>query len=86
VSIDPVFRSRLLRVVLSGADFAYWAALRIARNRVVQFLGVPPELEARAAPAERERVNALMKSVLPLSMRIEGTRNDAAIALGPLPL
>jgi pimeloyl-ACP methyl ester carboxylesterase len=27
-----------------------------------------------------------MRSVLPLSMRIEGIRNDAAITLGPLPL
>jgi pimeloyl-ACP methyl ester carboxylesterase len=45
----------MLHVVLSGADFAYWTALRIARSKVVQFLGVPPELEARAAPAERER-------------------------------
>jgi pimeloyl-ACP methyl ester carboxylesterase len=71
---------------MSGADFAYWAALRVARRKVVQFLGVPPELEARQAPAERERVSAIARSVLPLSMRLEGIRNDSAIRLGALPL
>ena len=31
-------------------------------------------------------MNDIMKSILPLSMRIEGIRNEAAVALGPLPL
>jgi len=82
----PPTHEGVLRVVLSGADFAYWAALRIARSKVVQFLGVPPEVDARAEPAERARVTAVMRNVLPLSMRIEGIRNDSAITLGPLPL
>ena len=60
--------------------------MRLARRKVVQFLGVPPEVEARASLAERQRVNDIMKSILPLSMRIEGIRNEAAVALGPLPL
>lgn len=76
----------VLRVIMSGADFAYWAAMLIARSKVVRFLGVPPELEASAALAERARVDAIMRSVLPLSMRIEGIRNDSALAIGPLPL
>ncbi len=60
--------------------------MRLVRSKVVQFLGMPPEVEARASPAERERVNEIMKSIQPLSMRIEGIRNEAAITLGPLPL
>jgi pimeloyl-ACP methyl ester carboxylesterase len=60
--------------------------MRLARGKVVQFLGVPPEVEARASPAERQRVSEIIKSILPLSMRIEGIRNEGAIALGPLPL
>jgi pimeloyl-ACP methyl ester carboxylesterase len=67
----------IMRVVMSGADLAYWAALHIARGKVVQFLGVPPDLEARASPTEHARVNKIMRTVLPLSMRIAGIRNDA---------
>lgn len=77
---------QVMRAVMTGADLAWWLAMRFARGKVVQFLGVPPEVEARASPAERGRVNEMMKSILPLSMRIEGIRNEAAIALRPLPL
>jgi 2-hydroxy-6-oxonona-2,4-dienedioate hydrolase len=76
----------LMRVMMAGADFGCWAALRLARSKVVRFLGVPPEIEARAAPAERERVIAILISVLPLSLRVQGIRNDSAITLGTLPL
>jgi pimeloyl-ACP methyl ester carboxylesterase len=82
----PTRNKEVMRLVMSGADLAYWLAMRLARGKLVQFLGVPPEVEAGASPAERERVSAVMKSVLPLSMRIEGIRNDSAITLGPLPL
>jgi 2-hydroxy-6-oxonona-2,4-dienedioate hydrolase len=77
---------QVMRAVMTGADLAWWLAMRLAHSKVVQFLGVPPEVEARASPAERQRVNEIMQSILPLSMRIEGIRNEAAIALGPLPL
>jgi 2-hydroxy-6-oxonona-2,4-dienedioate hydrolase len=84
----PLTRSnrQVLSMILSGADFAYWAALRIARRRVVQFLGVPADLEERAPPAERERMTTIMRSILPLSMRIRGIENDSATVLQPLAL
>jgi 2-hydroxy-6-oxonona-2,4-dienedioate hydrolase len=82
----PATHAGIMQLVMTGADFAFWAATRIARSKVVQFVGVPPEVEARATPAERERVDAVIRGILPLSMRIEGLRNDSAIALGPLPL
>ncbi len=77
---------QVMRMVMTGADLAWWLAMKCARSKVVQFLGVPPEVEARVAPAERRRVDEVMRSVLPLSMRIEGIRLDSAITLGPLPL
>ena len=50
---------------------------------MVRFLGVPPEVEARAAPEERERITELMRSILPLSRRVaeiiaEGAKNFLA--------
>jgi 2-hydroxy-6-oxonona-2,4-dienedioate hydrolase len=84
----PLTRSnrQVLRVILSGADFAYWAAMRLARRRIVQFLGVPAELEKRASPPERERMTMIMRSVLPLSLRVRGIENDSITMLQPLAL
>lgn len=69
--------SAVLNVIMSGADFAYWSALRLARRAVVQFLGVPPEVEARASPSERARVDEIMRSVLPISRRVTGIQGDS---------
>jgi 2-hydroxy-6-oxonona-2,4-dienedioate hydrolase len=84
----PANRSnaQVLKLILSGADFAYWLALRIARRKLVQFMGVPPELEAQAPAVERERVNAILRGVLPLSYRIAGINNDSETVMTPLPL
>ena len=82
----PPPNEQVMRLVMSGADLAWWLAMRLARSKVVQFLGVPPAVEARASPAERERVTEIIKSIQPLSMRIAGIRNEAAIKLDPLPL
>jgi 2-hydroxy-6-oxonona-2,4-dienedioate hydrolase len=69
--------SAVLNVIMSGADFGYWTALHVARRSVVQFLGVPPDVEARAAPSERARVDEIMRSVLPISRRVAGIRGDS---------
>jgi 2-hydroxy-6-oxonona-2,4-dienedioate hydrolase len=87
VGVDRSASSQaVLKVIEASADFAFWLAIRLARPAVVRFLGVPPELEARAAPAERERISALMRSILPLSRRIAGIKAEDAFELGPWPL
>lgn len=76
----------VMRLVMSGADIAWWLAMRLARGKVVEFLGVRPDFEARASPPERGRVTGIMRSIHPLSRRIEGIRNDSAITMAPLPI
>lgn len=87
VAVDGRLPSRLiLRLVERAADFPFWLALGLARRAVVRFLGVPPEVEARADPAERARVTTLMRSILPLSRRVAGLTADGAATIGPWPL
>jgi 2-hydroxy-6-oxonona-2,4-dienedioate hydrolase len=76
----------VLRAILSGADFAYWAVLRMAYQYVVRFMGVPPEVEANASASEQSRVATLLESVLPLSLRIAGIKSDGETVLQPVPL
>ena len=87
VRVDDSASSRaILRLIEAASDFAFWLAIRLARRAVVRFLGVPPQVEARAAPAERERVTALMHSLLPLSRRIAGIEAEGAFEMKPWPL
>lgn len=74
VEVDQSLTSRLVaRVVMAGADFAWWCAMKIApRSMLVRFLGVPPELEAEAPAAEGNGVRAVIESVLPVSARLPG--------------
>ena len=87
VGVDKSASSQgVLKLIESSADFAFWLAIRFARPAVVRFLGVPPEVEARAAPEERARITALMRSLLPLSRRIAGIKAEAAFQMAEWPL
>jgi len=76
----------VLKLIEAAADFGFWLMIRFARRAVVRFLGVPPEVEAQAPPEDRERVTALMRSILPLSRRVEGIRVDGEAVISERPL
>lgn len=71
---------------MAGADFVFWLAMKLARPALVRFLGVPPEVEARATVADRAHVTALLRSILPLSRRLTGLEVDSAADIRPWPL
>jgi 2-hydroxy-6-oxonona-2,4-dienedioate hydrolase len=76
--------SRLAELILRsliGSDAVFWLTLNLARNAVVEkVLGTPPAILQEATPGERRRVDELLHSILPLSSRAAGLRNDALIA------
>lgn len=82
----PAESGSMVKMVMAGADFAFWAAANFARRSVVRFLGVPPQVDARAGPEERERVTRVIRSILPLSKRLPGLRADAAAEIKGWPL
>jgi pimeloyl-ACP methyl ester carboxylesterase len=87
VSIDARGASRLaFWAVNAGADFAWWAAGKLAPSSLIRFVGVPPELLAHAPHSERERVMAIVRSIEPLSQRAAGINVDSAEVLTELPL
>jgi pimeloyl-ACP methyl ester carboxylesterase len=74
---------------LLGSDLAYWLALRLAPDRVLEFvLATPPPAVARVSADERERIATLARDVLPLSRRAAGLRADTRLgrSLGAAPL
>jgi pimeloyl-ACP methyl ester carboxylesterase len=76
--------SRLAELMLRslvGSDALFWLALHLARNALIEkVLGTPPAVLADASPGEQARVDELLRSILPLSSRAAGLRNDALIA------
>jgi pimeloyl-ACP methyl ester carboxylesterase len=83
---ESVQSQAVLRLVEASADFLFWLAIRAARGAVVRFLGVAPEVEAGASAKDRQHVTEVMRSVLPLSKRVEGISVDSSIKLSPWPL
>jgi 2-hydroxy-6-oxonona-2,4-dienedioate hydrolase len=84
---SPMAEKILMSLV--GSDFLFWAATQVGRDQVVKrVLATPPELVAAANPAEQARVEAMLQSILPVSARADGLRNETKIAknLQPLPL
>lgn len=67
----------VLWLVNNGADFAWWAAGKIAPSILIRFLGVRPELFAASSPAERDRVMQIVRSIEPLSRRFPGINIDS---------
>lgn len=82
----PAESGTMMRMVMAGADFAFWTAARFARRSVVRFLGVPPKVEAKAASEDRERVTQVIRGILPLSQRIAGLEADASAQIRGWPL
>jgi len=75
-----VVRERVLTTVMAS-DLAYWMTLKLRPNTVIRnVLGTPPGRVHSASPTERERVAALMQSIMPLQARMPGIDNDARIA------
>jgi pimeloyl-ACP methyl ester carboxylesterase len=83
---ESVPSQTVLRLIEQSADFLLWVAMRVSRGSVVRFLGVPPELEAKACEADRARVTELMNSLLPLSARVRGIEVDSLTKMSPWPL
>jgi pimeloyl-ACP methyl ester carboxylesterase len=61
-------------------DFLFWAIRHVAPDLMIRgLLASPPELVARAEPAERMRVAAMLDSIFPVSERRVGLLNDAVV-------
>jgi pimeloyl-ACP methyl ester carboxylesterase len=70
----------MLRSIV-GSDAAYWLALHLARNSLIErVLGTPASSVAAASASEQARVEEVLQSILPLSSRAAGLRNDALVA------
>lgn len=66
---------------ITASDSFFWMATKIARQTLLRtILGTPVEAYRRAPAEERRMTDEMLASILPISRRAAGIRNDAAIA------
>ena len=80
----PSVPARRTTVLLFDAalrsDLLFWAAGKVAHGTFIRtVLGTPPELVARASPAEQARLDTMLDHILPVSARRAGLLNDARV-------
>jgi pimeloyl-ACP methyl ester carboxylesterase len=76
----------VLKVILAGADFGYWSMLHVTPSVLTRFVGVPPEVLDKAGPDDRRWATRVLTSILPLSMRVAGVKNDSLTRVDVWPL
>jgi pimeloyl-ACP methyl ester carboxylesterase len=87
VSAERIDANRpIFEMVMKGQDFAWWSATKLARRRLLRFLGVPGTVYDAADPLERSRLNCIARSVLPLSRRVQGVIADGEARIERWPL
>jgi len=71
-------------MTIVGSDFAFWIATRLAHDSAVRLvLATPPELLQAASAEEKQRVDRLLDTILPISARSQGLLNDTRLAGHP---
>ena len=76
---SPFFEAVLNTIAAS--DFLFWTATKVARMTLVQtILGTPVMNYRNASPDERRHVDRLLHSILPISRRFAGIRNDGLVS------
>lgn len=66
---------------LARSDFLFWAASRVARDRMIgTLLATDPRLVRAAPAAERRRAHRILEEIMPVSRRWRGMLNDGKLA------
>ncbi|MFN6924632.1 MAG: alpha/beta fold hydrolase [Tabrizicola sp.] len=84
---DPVEFTALQQVAVDlvlGSDFRFWAVSRLAPGQMMAtLLATDPALLDQVSEAERQRAQAILDQIFPVSRKIAGLKNDAFWAGAP---
>lgn len=76
---SPFFETLLNAITKS--DFLFWTATKVARMALLKtILGTPVPDYRNAMPEERRNVDRMLESILPISRRADGIRNDGIVS------
>lgn len=65
---------------IAASDFFFWTSMKLAHSALVKtILGTPVEVYQNATEEERWNMDRILTGILPISRRVAGIRNDAAV-------
>lgn len=77
--LSPLFLTVLNAV--TSSDVLFWTAMKFARSTLIEtILGTPLEVYRAAAPEQRRAVDAVLRTLLPMSGRAAGISNDSVVS------
>ena len=87
---DPVEFTGLQKLAVNtvlGSDAAFWALSRLAPARMIKtLLATDPALLDSVGAKERQRAEAILSQIFPITRKTLGLRNDAIWAGSPSPI
>jgi 2-hydroxy-6-oxonona-2,4-dienedioate hydrolase len=87
---DPVQFTALQRIAVNavlGSDFWFWSMARLAPGQMIRaLLATDPALLDLVPETERQRANAILNQILPVSRKGNGFKTDAFWAGTPSPI
>jgi 2-hydroxy-6-oxonona-2,4-dienedioate hydrolase len=68
------------------SDLLFWAGMKLAKDTMIRtLLATDPALVHKASPEDQDRVESILREILPVSARVDGLLNDARLSLDPEP-
>jgi pimeloyl-ACP methyl ester carboxylesterase len=78
-NVSPAFE--VVLNAIASSDFIFWLTTKTARTTLVEtILGTPAGIYQNATDEGRRAVNDLLRSIQPISKRVEGIWNDSVVA------
>jgi pimeloyl-ACP methyl ester carboxylesterase len=74
--------ARPLRLVMEGffgSDLAFWSMITYTPSLMLNMMGVPRAVQTQLTAQEHDWLSVLMRSFLPISLRVNGIMNDICI-------
>ncbi|MBL8552626.1 MAG: alpha/beta fold hydrolase [Hyphomonadaceae bacterium] len=69
------------------SDLLFWLGMKVSEDAMIaSLLATDPARVRAASAAEQARVRAVLRDILPVSLRAEGLKNDARLAYTPAPM
>lgn len=78
-SAPETYIQRMVYNTMMASDFMYWLTITYFTASLAPLIGIPQDIYDEMTPAQRDSLSFFLKSILPFSLRRDGTNNDRKI-------
>ncbi len=71
----PAFYISVIHLI-QRSDYAYWLVAKFLQPMILNLMGIPADVYAKFAPAQKQLAQGMLDTMHPMSQRYQGTVND----------